>query len=176
VANNGKLVNLLRKGGALPSASPSPAPQQAWSINSVNDVSGSMVPVSQATIDDATARLFPELGLGDSISSGWNNDLNNATGWLMGSGDRTPEFLSSGWSGISQPSGWDPVDALSALDAPQPQSPTVSNASLPSRRVTLDVGSFIDEVIKSGICLGRAPGFRKKDVEKSLISSIIEIV
>ncbi|KAF2668134.1 hypothetical protein BT63DRAFT_414168 [Microthyrium microscopicum] len=175
VDDNGILVSLLRKNGALPSVSPTPEPQQAWPVNSITDVSGSTVPVSQAIIDDATARLFPELGLGDSISSAWMNDANIAASWLMGGGSRTPEFPASGWSSAQPPSLWDPLDALGSLELP-PSDSTSRSKSPSMRRVTIDVSSFVDEIIKSGICLGRAPGFRKKDVEHSLVASIIEVV
>jgi hypothetical protein len=35
--------------------------------------------------------------------------------------------------------------------------------------------SSLTELIKTGICLGRAPGFRKKDVDRALNSAIIQV-
>ncbi|KAJ4292686.1 hypothetical protein N0V90_009349 [Kalmusia sp. IMI 367209] len=39
--------------------------------------------------------------------------------------------------------------------------------------VLIDVTKLIDELIKHGVCLGRAPGFRKKDVDMAFQASLI---
>ncbi|KAF2839338.1 hypothetical protein M501DRAFT_784732 [Patellaria atrata CBS 101060] len=41
------------------------------------------------------------------------------------------------------------------------------------KTVTIDVGKMINELIKRGVCLGRAPGFRRKDVDKAFRAAII---
>lgn len=40
--------------------------------------------------------------------------------------------------------------------------------------VTFDVEQFLDQLIRSGACLGRAPGFRKETVDKALALSLQE--
>ncbi|KAF2637430.1 hypothetical protein P280DRAFT_103389 [Massarina eburnea CBS 473.64] len=37
----------------------------------------------------------------------------------------------------------------------------------------VDVSKLVDEIIKHGVCLGRAPGFRRKDVDMAFQASII---
>ncbi|KAF2006670.1 hypothetical protein P154DRAFT_222374 [Amniculicola lignicola CBS 123094] len=37
----------------------------------------------------------------------------------------------------------------------------------------IDVSKFIDEVIKHGVCLGRAPGFRRKDIDQAFHSALV---
>ena len=41
-------------------------------------------------------------------------------------------------------------------------------AAMGRRQVTVDVTRLIEELLKGGVCLGRAPGFRKKDVDRAL--------
>ncbi|KAL9089269.1 MAG: hypothetical protein Q9165_005837 [Trypethelium subeluteriae] len=41
------------------------------------------------------------------------------------------------------------------------------------RNVTIDVTRLIEELLKGGVCLGRAPGFRKKDVDRALETAMI---
>jgi hypothetical protein len=127
-------------------------------------------------------RLFPELGGPDELN--WSNaDASAATGWLMGSGDKTPDFLASGWNDVQ----WTAADqivmesvspqqlqpqAVVAVE-PQAQAPQL----LPkTKRITLDVGKLIDEVIRRAVCLGRAPGFRKEDVIHSVTASVIQVI
>jgi hypothetical protein len=133
--------------------------------------------LSEAALELGTQRLFPEL-------SGWetgsNSALDNAaTGWLMGSGDKTPDFLSSGWLGVEAPSAWDfsdsvgdSMDDFSASNLANPPSTAVEPVK---KSITIDVSKLIDELIKTGICLGRAPGFRKRDVDRALNSAIIQV-
>jgi hypothetical protein len=86
-----------------------------------------------------SARLFPEIGsMGDT---NWMNDSNAATGWLMGGGDRTPDFLSSGWASVTQPSSWNFADAL-PMEALSLPSPGVITAK-PQRRIKIDVDLMI---------------------------------
>ncbi|KAI9689881.1 MAG: hypothetical protein M1822_009763 [Bathelium mastoideum] len=44
---------------------------------------------------------------------------------------------------------------------------------LSKRQVTIDVTRLIEELLKGGVCLGRAPGFRKKDVDRALEMAMI---
>jgi hypothetical protein len=101
----------------------------------------------------------------------------------MGSGDKTPDFLASGWNDVQ----WTAADqivmesvspqqlqpqAVVAVE-PQAQAPQL----LPkTKRITLDVGKLIDEVIRRAVCLGRAPGFRKEDVIHSVTASVIQVI
>ena len=42
-----------------------------------------------------------------------------------------------------------------------------------TRNVTIDVTRLIEELLKGGVCLGRAPGFRKKDVDRAIEVAMI---
>jgi hypothetical protein len=154
--------------------------------------------ISETTLELGAQRLFPELGA-SSPNTLWNSA---ATDWLMGSGDKTPDFLSSGWMNVNPPSGWDMSDAVGGggfddYDASNlAQMPAAAVEE--KKQVTVDVSKLIDgksypfwtfgafvqawkltrslaELIKTGICLGRAPGFRKKDVDRALSSAIIQV-
>ncbi|TLD38827.1 GPI inositol-deacylase [Venturia nashicola] len=115
-----------------------------------------------------------EIGVWDSNAS-WDTA---ATGWLMGSGDKTPDFLNSGWSSVKNPASWDFSDTVGPHSDDYNAS-HLANAVAPEpktkKNVTIDVSKLIDEIIKTGICLGRAPGFRKRDLDRALNSSIIQI-
>jgi len=112
----------------------------------------------------------------------------------MGSGDKTPDFITSGWQGVDNPATWDFSDSVglyndygsSHLADPAAVVDTTSSTNTsasaqtqkqkPAKKsVTIDVSKLIDELIKTGICLGRAPGFRKKDVDRALSSAIIQV-
>ncbi|KAI9692040.1 MAG: hypothetical protein M1820_009575 [Bogoriella megaspora] len=41
------------------------------------------------------------------------------------------------------------------------------------KNVTIDVTRMIEELLKGGVCLGRTPGFRKKDVDRALETAMI---
>ncbi|KIW08544.1 uncharacterized protein PV09_00512 [Verruconis gallopava] len=128
--------------------------------------------MSNVELELGMQRLFPELGAASP------NTLSNsqAIDWLMGSGDKTPDFLSSGWMSWRQPAEWDAADAVgydnSGLSNVTMQFQRAANEK---RQVTVDVSRLIDELIMSAICLGRAPGFRKRDVDRALTSAIIQI-
>lgn len=101
--------------------------------------------LSEESLELGAARLFPELVALDP-SAGLDN---MATGWLMGSGDKTPDFLSSGWAEDNQMfASWN--GGLSNLgnmfgewnveELPQP-----AKAVVPKKRVvTIDVNTFIN--------------------------------
>ncbi|KAL1963251.1 hypothetical protein VTN77DRAFT_8576 [Rasamsonia byssochlamydoides] len=68
------------------------------------------------------------------------------------------------------------LDRLETVDSQQILSTTTSSSHGPPHQaqisggspLTLDVGRFIDRLVSRGVCLGRAPGFRRRDVEDSL--------
>ncbi|KAF1971603.1 hypothetical protein BU23DRAFT_555779 [Bimuria novae-zelandiae CBS 107.79] len=41
------------------------------------------------------------------------------------------------------------------------------------KRVLIDVSKLVDEIVKHAVCLGRAPGFRRKDVDIAFQSSLV---
>ncbi|KAF1810719.1 hypothetical protein P152DRAFT_451072 [Eremomyces bilateralis CBS 781.70] len=43
------------------------------------------------------------------------------------------------------------------------------------RKVVIDVPRFVDELIMRAVCLGRAPGFRRRDVDRAFERSIIQM-
>lgn len=98
-------------------------------------------------MDFGSTRTFPEFG--DTDDTSWMTDSNAATGWLMGSGDRTPDFLSSGWASVTQASSWDFSDAL-----PQ-EAPSLPTAGVPAaklqRRVKIDVELMIGGEFRLGL-------------------------
>jgi len=104
--------------------------------------------VSEASLELATARLFPELdGLGQNAGMSMDSE---AMGWLMGSGDKTPDFLSSGWANDTLPAPWGeavPGFVDWSLDDLPPPAGAVT-ATLPARvakkTVTIDVNKFIN--------------------------------
>jgi len=101
--------------------------------------------LSEESLELGAMRLFPELAAMDP-SAGLDN---MATGWLMGSGDKTPEYLSSGWAEDNQMfASWN--NGLSDManvfgewnleKLPQP-----AKVAVPKKRaVTIDVDRFIN--------------------------------
>jgi hypothetical protein len=102
--------------------------------------------LSETALELGTQRLFPEL-------SGWETGSNSAwdstaTGWLMGSGDKTPDFLSSGWLGVEAPSTWDfsdsvgtSMDDFAATNLAEPPATVVEPVK---KNITIDVSKLID--------------------------------
>lgn len=84
---------------------------------------------------------FPELGA-ESPNTLWNLAAND---WLMGSGDKTPDFLSSGWTNAMPPAEWDMADAM-GYDASNLMQVAATAPVLveEKKQVTLDVSKFID--------------------------------
>jgi hypothetical protein len=153
VAENSPLMRLLRKNGVVPETeAQSPAlwqngvtataPLLTSETAETNALSGAVT----TTMDET--RLFQELGMADTTTIGpqdelmWSADLNNATGWLMGSGDRTPEFTSSGWAKIGNPSPWEPSDAV--VETFRSHSHTPERTVETMRKVTVDVTSLVN--------------------------------
>jgi hypothetical protein len=187
----------LPNAGASPPAKIFDSPSASVMDVDLTSISASMAtPPTPVMSDEAlalgTQRLFPELGA-NSPNTLWNTA---AADWLMGSGNKTPDFLESGWSSYKGFSGWDMVDAVGMVDgfAPSNLMTTSQAAASAKKQVTVDVSRFIDgefcdmscsarpqadmpiELIKTGICLGRAPGFRKKDVDRALQAAIIQAI
>jgi hypothetical protein len=94
---------------------------------------------NEQTVDFGNGQMFPELG--GLQDSSWMNDSNAAMDWLMGAGDRTPDFLNSGWVGVQEPSSWDFADAIPATE---PTIPMPATQTGNKRTVTLDVWKMID--------------------------------
>lgn len=102
--------------------------------------------LSEDTLELGTQHLFPELGAA-SPDTLWNSA---AADWLMGSGNKTPDFLESGWNNYNKFGGWDMMNAVDMVDsfAPsnlmpkQQQTPTSQEAK--KKHVTIDVNRLID--------------------------------
>jgi len=111
----------------------------------------------------------------DFWSQGWLNDVGFSAGNATTAMDSSavPAIASDGnmaaSMGVSTAQndldfglhGW-------ATASPQPLSPQKR-----TRTVTVDVSKMINELIQRGICLGRAPGFRKRDVDMAVARSIV---
>lgn len=95
--------------------------------------------MSESALELGTQRLFPELGAA-SPNTLWNNA---AADWLMGSGNKTPDFLESGWSSYNKFSDWNMLDAVGMADgfAPSNIMPVQQTSQ---KQVTVDVSRFID--------------------------------
>jgi hypothetical protein len=62
-------------------------------------------------------------------------------------------------------------------DAPGAQAPPTFSDLLGSRRqspLTFDVEMFLERMIEGSACLGRAPGFRKANIDEALVTSLQE--
>jgi hypothetical protein len=187
----------LRRG--IAAQSPASNGNNPFSPPSLSDASGTNMAgspktplLSETSLELGTSRLFPEL---DALNQNTSMD-SSAMGWLLGSGDKTPDFLSSGWADDNHmfaawsvnTNGADPFGEWSA------EGTETTGAGVPKKRtVTIDVNKFINgeslnalsgvgvganeslDLIKTAVCLGRAPGFRKKDVESAFSASIIQV-
>ncbi|QDS70645.1 hypothetical protein FKW77_000891 [Venturia effusa] len=165
-------VLIHAEGSSTPAyAFPSPSP----SASGVETVATTISRSPSAPRLAQESRDWSEIGVWDN-SANWDTAV---AGWLMGSGDKTPDFLSSGWSSVDNPAAWDFSDTVGANfdvhGAPRLASPAVVPKTRAKKNVTVDVSKLIDEIIKTGICLGRAPGFRKRDLDRALNSSIIQV-
>jgi hypothetical protein len=128
----------------------SPTPSNSTLAHTATGDASPQTPVlSENALELHSQRLFPELGGWETGSnSAWDN---TATGWLMGSGDKTPDFLSSGWLGVEQPATWDfndtvgnhSFDGFAATNLAQPA--VLATVSEPAKKsVTVDVSKLID--------------------------------
>jgi hypothetical protein len=151
VAEDSPLMRLLRKNGVVPESETNSS--ALWNngvtataplLTSETSEANASSSANTATVDQT--RLFQELGMADTTTFGtqdelmWSADLNNATGWLMGSGDRTPEFTSSGWAKIGNPSPWEPSDAVIETFRSHSHTPELETM----RKVTVDVTSLVN--------------------------------
>lgn len=66
-------------------------------------------------------------------------------------------------------------EAIENLDE-NPSPDTSSHASKPigPKTVTIDVEQFLERLVEGGVCLGRAPGFRKNEIDRALALSLQE--
>ncbi|KAF2401701.1 hypothetical protein EJ06DRAFT_580960 [Trichodelitschia bisporula] len=156
---------------------------QTASERSASALSGSPLLSTEAmdtTTELSVARLFPELADLERRSAAEVDQ--SAAAWLLGSGERTPDFLGSGWMYIQPAAGWDMRDEVGG-DGGSARSGSMSGGESRGRRsqrsdmrkITIDVSRFIDELIRSAICLGRAPGFRKGNVDRALASAVLQV-
>ncbi|TKA73691.1 hypothetical protein B0A49_04330 [Cryomyces minteri] len=66
------------------------------------------------------------------------------------------------------------VTGMTAVEGQLIYDPSAFQKSvLPGRTVTIDVAKMIEELLKRVVCLGRAPGFRRKDVDEALKNAMI---
>jgi len=163
MVSGGLLHSLLVSGGIMSPEGPRALSSGESSMNS----SPRLAHIPAGTLQDGATRLFPELGLNGSEGVG---EAYAAADWLMGASVPTPDFLSpaEAWNGV-QPGAWPQSNSLTP-----PASRT--SKSNPTRTITLDVGHMVDYMINRGICLGRSPGFKRRDVERAITSSVIDVV
>lgn len=140
----------LRNGGVA-ARSPASNSNNPFSPPSLSDASGTNMAgspktplLSETSLELGTSRLFPEL---DALNQQNTSLDSSAMGWLMGSGDKTPDFLSSGWADDNHMfAAWgantnaaDPFGEWSA------EAPETTGAGVPKKRtVTIDVNKFIN--------------------------------
>jgi hypothetical protein len=150
VSNKSPLMELLRQNG-LVNDSEEQNNNSNWTpptSTSTTADQGITNTLSSKAMDDLEieGRFFQEIGVSGASGGGdigWsNNDLMNAAGWLMGSGDKTPEFSSSGWTGYQHPSSWEASDSLSETMRSLSHTPEALAESV--RKITLDVSGLID--------------------------------
>jgi hypothetical protein len=135
IQEDSQLADMLRKAKKL--SAPSLITDNEMSFSSEH----TPYDLTQGMVDDATMRLFPELGLGGDPSTFDSTvDANDASSWLMGGGDRTPEMLTSGWSNPEVPNAWDPIEGYKNNVTPQ------FNTALSTitRKITMDVSGFLN--------------------------------
>jgi hypothetical protein len=136
VADGGLLMQLLRKNGVITD----PKPRTTPTIDDQSKKSSNWDP-----------QLFQELGMpADAVG----DDMATATGWLMGSGSRTPEFvtqqndfLASGWNQFF----WNSSDTQTDTVDSSSQSLSPENAFDTLRKITVDVGGLIDCKLTSNL-------------------------
>jgi hypothetical protein len=110
------------------------------SLTAAGSTASPSTPVmSESAMDLGTQGLFPELGAA-SPNTLWNNA---AADWLMGSGNKTPDFLESGWSSYNKFSSWDMLDAVGMVDGYAPSN-IMPAQQTSKKQVTVDVSRFID--------------------------------
>ncbi|KAF2236059.1 hypothetical protein EV356DRAFT_498889 [Viridothelium virens] len=150
-------------------ASPSTAPSSLLSPTSLLDhsisafvdsylASASPIPFSSSSTTAATS---------DNIISSFPVDFDN----IPLDEQNTWGFQSS-LNGFSAP----PSSENEEMDTSANNSsvePRTGTALKGMRNVTIDVTRLIEELLKGGVCLGRAPGFRKKDVDRALETAMI---
>lgn len=120
-------------------------PSLSDASNSTNRAPSPKTPplLSETSLELGTSRLFPEL---DALNQNVSMD-SSAMGWLMGSGEKTPDFLSSGWADDNQMfASWnaDPAMPEWNLDDVPRAAPRMAAGGKKRRRATIDVHKFIN--------------------------------
>ncbi|KAF2793550.1 hypothetical protein K505DRAFT_276815 [Melanomma pulvis-pyrius CBS 109.77] len=178
-----KKVNLDFSG--IPSASTYPSNSPSLSYGSGSEPSTS----SRGTPTNSTGGMEPMLGQSDSPfgldmgAGGFDfakfnvNGIDHSSLYDQPLGlDLAPGFdanLNTTMAGFS-PTTFDNMSnlGLDLMGGGAAQLPVVK----PKQRkaVWFDVTKFIDEIITHGVCLGRAPGFRRKDVDVAFKAALID--
>jgi hypothetical protein len=128
----------------------SPAPADLFSSPSPS-ASGFGTGASTVSPNPSTPQPVQETGNWGEIGA-WGSGASwdeTATGWLMGSGDKTPDFLSSGWSNVDNPAAWDYSDSVSVEGVFDNHGAThlasvVVTKPTTKKHVTIDVSKLID--------------------------------
>ncbi|KAF2450523.1 hypothetical protein P171DRAFT_141247 [Karstenula rhodostoma CBS 690.94] len=111
------------------------------------------MPSDFAKMPSIDASMFFDQPLGLDLAPGFDMSLNN--------GSMQPLNFSS------QPRGSNLDMSFQGLE------PMLVVRQKRKKKVLIDVSKLVDEIVKHGVCLGRAPGFRKKDVEMAFQASLI---
>lgn len=102
------------------------------------------------------------LGTGP-MSAQRNLEELDLTGLLDEPFSETPsQFIMESWNNMSGPS---------SASLFEPSLPVVKQKQ--KKVAWVDVSKFVEELVQLGICLGRTPGFRRKDVDKAFKSALI---
>ena len=142
---NGTFADADLVGDVTGSMSPASNVFTPSGLSDTTEVSPKTPVLSEESLEFGAARLFPELAALDP-SAGLDN---MATGWLMGSGDKTPDFLRSGWAEDNQMfaswnGGLNDIGNVfgdwNVNELPQPTKAIVPK----TRAVTIDVDKFIN--------------------------------
>ncbi|KAF1985530.1 hypothetical protein K402DRAFT_394511 [Aulographum hederae CBS 113979] len=129
-----------------------------------NSTGALTVAASNSSISTPTTPEIDQNNFNQNGMDFWDDALNvpdmNAPGWFEDIG-----FDQLNWLG--QPNNDSDVDFLmEGVEMPKPEP-------LPKKHVIIDVDKLINELVKRGSCLGRAPGFRRKDVDFAFNAAII---
>lgn len=91
------------------------------------------------------------------------------------------DFAASAWFDDSMTSGEQPSPGLTtgttitSTDAAAHDSMDWDKPRRRKQTVTVEVSKLIDELIRRAVCIGRSPGFRRKDVDDALRASVISV-
>lgn len=135
IQEDSKVAEMLRQANKMPFG-----PARITTAEASLSPTSSSYELTQPLINNASARMFPELGLGPDVAGLTSSmDANDASSWLMGAGDRTPEMLHSGWNNAEIPNVWDPTSTYAVSS--YSYTPTTPTAM---RKITMDIGNFLN--------------------------------